>query len=856
MMVISELALGYLTNLIYDSSKKIPGEIFDTYSKVYNKAIEEFSNKNYKLNGIQIDTFFHQKNVEDAIKRYLKNPDKLDCSNIFISEFFKLFHEKDFSQEDANSILNTFFEIIDAEIEKYPELLKYLGHYLAKQTYHEVQETNQGVQELSQGVKEISQKVQEMHKVINGDRTDQSRKDLDTNFGELIKKYLNKIIEEDREFGISEVYTELSAKGILPITLKFLDKKNDKTQEFDVLELVEKEEKLIISGGSGSGKTTTLRWLNFTFATRYLEKEEGIIPLYVELNSYKNGSFYAYFKRQIKKKGLSEVFLTALLEGKAIILLDGLDLLSSTDNFSPYDEISDFFSEYSNCRIVISSRPGFFESIRRDFKVSELEKLTDEKIQKFIDKYVPDKKVGYIIKDKIFNDKQLKSILTTPLMLYLAIEVAMERRNKAEELIPSNRSEMYEAFISGLFNHYETKIGMIPRDRVQVENALTELYFELQCRNKVSCKYREALKIVKKYAEDPTFRKTTPQDILEDSIKLGLLTRKYSEIEYGIHQSFQEYFAAIKLKELYQNGFDVSETFSHPKWEEVIMFTSEMLDYVDEFIDSIIFKGELFLASKCVTKASDETKEKICSLLSDKMDYMYELEKINSIKSLGKIGTAGISIIAKFLKDENRSVRCNAAEVLGNIKSEEAVKPLICALSDEDEDVRAEAAIALGYIKSDKAVEPLICLLKDESVYVRLGTIFALEKIKAEKAVEPLICIMNDKDEDEYVRVYAIEALREIKSEKAVEPLIHALGDENEEVRLHAAQALRQMKPDETWNTKICTFKDEGAKDAQKEVTIASRDLKFGRAVESPKSVYLKKMMDVCDWEKQKNLKR
>ena len=102
---------------------------------------------------------------------------------------------------------------------------------------------------------------------------------------------------------ISKVYTELSAKEILPITLKLCNEENDKTQEFEVLELVEKEEKLIISGESGSGKTTTLRWLNFTFATKYLENKEGSIPLYVELNSYIRGSFYDYFKLQIKKKG-------------------------------------------------------------------------------------------------------------------------------------------------------------------------------------------------------------------------------------------------------------------------------------------------------------------------------------------------------------------------------------------------------------------------------------------------------------------------------------------------------------------------------------------------------------------------
>ena len=295
-MVFSELALGYLTNLIYDSSKKIPKEISDTYSKVYDKAIKEFSDKNYKLNGIQIDTFFRQKNVETTIEKYLKNPYKLDCSNILIQEFFELFNEEDFSHEDADLILNTFFEIIDTEIEKDPELIVYLDHYLAKRTYQTVQETNKGVQELSQDFKEISQTVKEIKEVINGSRENQNKKELGINFEESIKKYLNKIIDEDSKTGISEVYTELSAKEILPITLKFRDEKSNKTQEFEVLELVEKEEKLIISGESGSGKTTTLKWLNFTFATNYLENKEENIPLYVELNSYIKSSILRLYQ--------------------------------------------------------------------------------------------------------------------------------------------------------------------------------------------------------------------------------------------------------------------------------------------------------------------------------------------------------------------------------------------------------------------------------------------------------------------------------------------------------------------------------------------------------------------------------
>ena len=154
-MVISELALGLFTSLLYDSFKIIPECIFDTSSKVYDKAIEEFSNKNYKLTGIQIDTFFHQENVEKAIKKYLKSPDKLDCSNILINEFFELFSEEDFSHEDADLILNNFFEILDAKIKEEPELRDYLEFYLINQ---------------------MSQKVDGIYKKIYGSNENQDKK--------------------------------------------------------------------------------------------------------------------------------------------------------------------------------------------------------------------------------------------------------------------------------------------------------------------------------------------------------------------------------------------------------------------------------------------------------------------------------------------------------------------------------------------------------------------------------------------------------------------------------------------------------------------------------------------------------
>ena len=71
------------------------------------------------------------------------------------------------------------------------------------------------------------------------------------------------------------------------------------------------------------------------------------------------------------------------------------------------------------------------------------------------------------------------------------------------------------------------------------------------------------------------------------------------------------------------------------------------------------------------------------------------------------------------LKDNNTSVRAEAAEALGDIGDRRAVKPLIKALNDTDID-RVMIIDALEKINDIGAVEPLIIVLKDDDWYIRM----------------------------------------------------------------------------------------------------------------------------------------
>ncbi len=661
-----------------------------------------------------------------------------------------------------------------------------------------------------------------------------------------LEKYLKNVILEDRDKIYN--YVELSAREILPITRRLFEERVSLAYDFKISQLVEKERHLIIYGEAGSGKTSTLKWLSTVYAREYLMKKEGFIPIYVPLDSYSKGSFYNYLKARVKKKGVSETDFKKLLEGKALLLLDGLDLLTPSENFFPFDEISDFISEYEECGYVVASRPEPFDSLKSTFALSELEKLTDEKIRLFIEKNVPNKRQAKLLKARALNGIHLKPILRTPLLLYLWIKLStahMGTREKQRDLqhftffdsVPSSQAEIYQAFVSELFknsrvredffrfqNQLPLKVSSertnserIPRGRIDsqelstgridIENILMNLSFKLQCRNKISCKYSYALEVAEAYTECSRSGRIRARKLLKACLGLGLLIRKRSEVRFGINRSFQEYFAALKLKSYLENGMDISKTFRHARWENVIVLTSELVESGEELVNSIVSNGNLYLASKCAVRASAETKGKLCGLLARKLDSKYTVEKVRIVQSLGRLGTCGIRANLGALEDKDIGVKRETAKVLGETRSEKALAPLEAAIGDEDYSVRIEAVKSLGVIGSERAIELLRNTFADKNRAVRLEAAEALMQIGSEKALEILVSALGASDD--FVRIGAIGALGRTNSREAAEALIKAFKDEDRLVRLGAAEALGQMKSEKAVELFINALEDD-----------------------------------------------
>lgn len=204
--------------------------------------------------------------------------------------------------------------------------------------------------------------------------------------------------------------------------------------------------------------------------------------------------------------------------------------------------------------------------------------------------------------------------------------------------------------------------------------------------------------------------------------------------------------------------------------------------------------------------------EPLVEALKDKDGWAHFM--LTVLDSLERLGAAAMAPLVGALRDEDSTVRWNAAAVLERqgwepqndaekldylvatkkwtelvALGEPGLKPVIQALNDESHFVRCEAVDALGKTGDARVAEPLIRALKDRDWRVRLRVVNAIGKMQM---VEPLIRAL--KDEDGSVRGNAARILGSIGDRRALEPLTQARDDREEYVVDRVQEALEKLR--------------------------------------------------------------
>ncbi len=213
-----------------------------------------------------------------------------------------------------------------------------------------------------------------------------------------------------------------------------------------------------------------------------------------------------------------------------------------------------------------------------------------------------------------------------------------------------------------------------------------------------------------------------------------------------------------------------------------------------EILGNIDHTGEDGIDTLIAVVQTDENE----AVRAAAIDALTALDAVNGLlAALGRDIPADAADWAKaesFVEDlsaDAPELRMAAANVLGRLENENAVGPLMEALTDPDPPVRARIARALGRIGDPSAAGMLVDHLHGEPLPVRREIADALGYLGNNAALDGLLSIADD--ENEAMRRSVAASLGRFGNTKPIDTLVDMLGDQSDLVRRAAVFSLIEI---------------------------------------------------------------
>ncbi len=207
-----------------------------------------------------------------------------------------------------------------------------------------------------------------------------------------------------------------------------------------------------------------------------------------------------------------------------------------------------------------------------------------------------------------------------------------------------------------------------------------------------------------------------------------------------------------------------------------------------------IFKSAKAEDKICIAGAitGDEIDEEFKELLiSGLSDGVWNVRKACA-DALLKLGPAVTGDLLKFLYAQDADKFYWCAKLLGMIKDERAIAPLLEILETADEDRAETAIVALGEIGSRKASSALIKLLDSASWTIRKTAADALINI-GEPIFDELDGLYRSEEASDDARYWCVRIAGSFKCAKSSDLILRALADRKWFVRACACGALANL---------------------------------------------------------------
>ncbi len=519
------------------------------------------------------------------------------------------------------------------------------------------------------------------------------------------------------------------------ITRKAISNKDHGSKEFyllsdtlvhDTVDLVRKQNRIVLLGNAGTGKTVELKRIAAHFST----DDSPLYPHIIFLNKYVDQSI----------EQLLPVDWENLPQSQVLIILDGLDEIKSENKGDIIRKIELFSEQYPSATIIVSCRTNFYQSdteqsagtlkgfdtyILLDLNYPEIERYAQLKLAARATKFLDEITKNY-----------LEPLLKVPFYLVKLLELFKINNN-----LPNSKALIFEQLLVSRIhfdeNHFRTTIDLKEfRDKIAGTLEHVALGMEALGRN---------------YISDNEFKQLVPE--LASRKLLNYCTAWKTEDEGTTwqfeHNNIQEYLAA---KALSRQPLEIIKDFisfkpEHkkiiPSWTNTLSFIlsiaddSALLDWIlgNEPEIAIKFEPDKIETANRIRIFKDifnNYKEKRIWIDRDKFGY-------DELGQLGQLDDIIDFLLSEIETANHYTTLSNAIKILGTMNLPHTFKSrardlLIKVALDKfntetTEGVQKDALMTLSYLKinSKEVVDQIVTELRySKSDWVRYGLYYFL----------------------------------------------------------------------------------------------------------------------------------
>ncbi|MRG49026.1 SMEK domain-containing protein [Chitinophaga sp. SYP-B3965] len=376
---------------------------------------------------------------------------------------------------------------------------------------------------------------------------------------------------------------------------------------FGIEEALAELNRLVILGDPGSGKSTILKYLAYDICTNRTKKLQyaELLPVLIKGSEYAKylaasyKSLAEFIIDQLDRK-YEHLFAEKLEKSQLIVLIDGIDEINRIKlRHDVVERINAFIAQYPEIKIIVSSRIVGYKEVQLNAHFHHLQvgRFGHEQIQQFVSNWF-----AAIMGDKgdhnntddllraISRNKSVYELAGSPLLLTIIALIHYQGNT-----LPEKRVALYEVATSTFLENWvrqrepskpanfdkEMLIEMLSPISFHIhQNYTTGLISESELKGLLLEEYR---KINPKLSTKE--EKSDVRDIIEFLREdAGFLFEKgrneQGEAMFGfVHQTFQEYFAAIEFVARWKEGAfkeNLDIYVYDANWREVITLAASI----------------------------------------------------------------------------------------------------------------------------------------------------------------------------------------------------------------------------------------------------------------------------------------